>query len=127
MYKIKIEEIEIEVTRKKVKNLQLTVKSPDGNVKITAPMFVNETQVRQFAESKIEWIRKHKKKYQNYVNREEIHYEAGEVHYFMGKPYILDVINHNKLPKIKINENRIELYIKPGSNKTEREKAIWDW
>lgn len=47
------------VTRKRVKNLRITVKAPAGEVRVTAPAFVSERAIREFVASKAGWIAKH--------------------------------------------------------------------
>lgn len=52
---------EIEVIRKKVKNINLSVLPPDGRVRISAPYSVSDERIEAFVRSKAEWIRKHQK------------------------------------------------------------------
>jgi predicted metal-dependent hydrolase len=47
------------VTRKRVKNLRITVRAPEGEVRVTAPAFVTERAIRDFVASKADWIAKH--------------------------------------------------------------------
>lgn len=48
------------LTRKTVRNLRLTVKSPSGEVRVTAPWHVSDRQVAEFVASKAAWIEKHR-------------------------------------------------------------------
>ena len=63
MHKITISDITIDVVRKEIKNLHLSVNPPDGKVKISSPLRINDEALRLFAVSKLSWIRKQKKKY----------------------------------------------------------------
>ena len=47
------------LTRKKVKNLRLTVKAPTGEVRVTAPFHVLDREVDAFVKSKAGWIARH--------------------------------------------------------------------
>ena len=47
------------VTRKRVKNLRITVKAPTGEVRVTAPSGISERAIREFVTSKAGWITKH--------------------------------------------------------------------
>ena len=47
------------VTRKRVKNLRITVKAPGGEVRVTAPAHVSERAIRDFLAAKAVWIAKH--------------------------------------------------------------------
>lgn len=53
--------IEIDVIRKNVKNMNLTVLPPDGRVRISVPFGVSDRRIEMFVESKLAWILKHRK------------------------------------------------------------------
>ncbi|MBN2176777.1 MAG: M48 family metallopeptidase [Demequinaceae bacterium] len=48
------------VTRKRVKNVRLTVKAPSGEVRVTAPPHVPDREIAAFVASKAKWIVKHR-------------------------------------------------------------------
>jgi len=50
------------VTRKRVKNLRITVKAPEGEVRVTAPAFVSERAIHEFVASKARWIARHQER-----------------------------------------------------------------
>jgi predicted metal-dependent hydrolase len=56
------DEVEVEVTLKRVKNLRLVVSPPDGRVRISAPRRMGLETVRGFALAKLEWIRRQQSK-----------------------------------------------------------------
>lgn len=64
-YSIRIEEITIIVTKKKIKNMYLRIKKEDGTVLISAPYEMSEAHIVAFAEDRIDWIRKYQQKYAN--------------------------------------------------------------
>lgn len=99
-YQIIYSEIVIDVERKKVKNLRLSVHPPDGRVRVSAPSNYSEKLLRNFIESKLLWIEKHRGKYLLKGGKAvpEYEYLSGEVHYFLGNRYSLQVIFNNKLP-----------------------------
>ena len=55
---INIEELEIEVELKNVKNINLRIYPPDGRVKISAPRRQNIDAVEKLSRSKLDWIRR---------------------------------------------------------------------
>ena len=57
-----IEEIEIEVIRKNVKNINLAVLPPDGRVRVSVPFGLSEERLTEFLRSKTDWIRVHREK-----------------------------------------------------------------
>ncbi len=48
------------VTRKRVKNVRLTVKAPTGEVRVTAPFHVPDREIDEFVRSKARWIARHR-------------------------------------------------------------------
>ncbi len=57
-YTLTIEDIPIQVCHKKVKNLNLRIYPPNGEVRLSAPLSLSPERVRLFLSQKIGWIRK---------------------------------------------------------------------
>ncbi len=53
MHQITVGELVIDVARKDIKNLHLTVYPPDGRVRIATPLNIDDEAVRLFAISKL--------------------------------------------------------------------------
>jgi predicted metal-dependent hydrolase len=129
MTKIIIDDIEIEITKKNIKNIYLSVNPPNGEVRISAPKKMTEDAIRLFAVSKISWIEKQKEKFDNQEKIMEKEYITGESHYYFGESYLLNVIyqSSNKT-KVEIrNKKYIDLYVKEGSSKEKREYIMKEW
>lgn len=62
-YRLCVEDVTIIVTKKRMKNMYLRIKKEDGTVLISAPHEMSDTQIRRFAEARIDWIRKYQQKY----------------------------------------------------------------
>jgi hypothetical protein len=129
MEKIIINNIEIELTKKNIKNLHLSVHPPDGRVKISAPQYMDTDTIRLFAISKLSWIRKQQKKFINQERHPEREYVSGESHYFLGQRYLLNVIYTNKRKQgVEIrNKKYIDLYVRENTPKYLRERAMTEW
>ncbi len=54
--------IEYVVTRKRVKNVRITIKAPAGEVRVTAPPHVSEREIAAFVSSKSAWITTHRQR-----------------------------------------------------------------
>ena len=129
MTKIIIDDIEIEVTKKNIKNIRLSVHSPNGEVKVSAPKKVTDESIRLFIFSRLSWIKKQRLRFENQEKIPEMEYISGENHYYFGQRYLLNVIygSTNK-SKVKIrNDGYIDLYVKIGTDKEKKEKAIKEW
>ena len=53
---LRVDDLEVRLTRKRVKNLHLRVKPPDGHVEVSAPWGTSERFVREFVRGKRAWI-----------------------------------------------------------------------
>ena len=128
MYQIKISSIIINVIRKDIKNMYLAVYPPAGRVRITAPLRINDEAVRLFVISKLSWIKKHQQKFKKQKREISRDYIARESHYFLGQRYLLNVIEHNAVPKVVLrNKTYIDLYIRPNTVTQKKESIMNEW
>lgn len=128
MRSIKIEEIFIEVIKKDIKNINLSVLSPNGRVRISVPKKMDDEAIKIFALTKLAWIRKQKSKFK--LQDKEIIKEflSGESHYFFGNKYILNILETKEKQHIQINNNKeIDIYVRKNSTKEKREKLMDEW
>lgn len=129
MTKITIDDIEIEVTKKNIKNIRLSVHPPNGQVKVSAPKRMTDEGIRLFVVSRLSWIKKQRLRFENQEKIPEMEYISGESHYYFGQRYLLNVIygSTNK-SNIEIrNDEYIDLHVKIGSDKEKREKVMKEW
>ena len=124
-----INDVEIQVTKKNIKNIHLSIHPPNGEVRISAPKKMTDDTIRIFALSKISWIKKHQSKFENQERIPELEYISGENHYYFGQLYILNVIyQSSNRAKVEIrNKNYIDLYVKEGTNKEKRRNVMKEW
>ncbi len=92
MRQITVRNIKIDVIKKDIKNLHLAVYPPTGRVRIATPLETDEEQIRLFAVSKINWIKKYRKKFAEQKRETKREYVSGESHYFEGRRYLLNII-----------------------------------
>lgn len=129
MEKIIINDIEIELTKKNIKNLHLSVHPPDGKVKISAPKMMDDDSIRLFAISKLSWIKKQQKKFKDQERLPEREYVSGESHYFLGQRYLLNVVYTNRRRQgVEIrNKKYIDLFVRKNTPKYLRERVMTEW
>ncbi|HHV42081.1 MAG TPA: M48 family metallopeptidase [Clostridiaceae bacterium] len=58
-----VNDIEIELIKKDIKKLHLSVHPPDGRVRISAPKKMDDEAIRLFVISKLSWIKKQRSKF----------------------------------------------------------------
>ena len=83
--------IEIELIRKRVKNVNLRIHAPDGRVTVSAPRRTSEAFIAEFVAAKAPWIRKQQARIVAMPPRLELTYTHGEEHAFLGHPYPLEI------------------------------------
>lgn len=126
--KIAIANLEIDVVRKNIKNMHLAVYPPTGRIRLSAPERTDAEVVRLFAISKLAWIKKHVKNFQQQPRETKRTYITGESHYFMGKRYLLKVIEQEGYAKVELRGTKtILLKVKKGATEEEKGSIIKEW
>lgn len=121
-------DIEIDLVKKDIKNLHLSVHPPDGRVRISAPLRMNEEAVRLFAISKLSWIKKQRAKFKNQPRQPVREFLSGESHYYQGQRYLLNVITTKKKQRVELDgSSQMNLYVREGARKEQREKVMREW
>lgn len=121
---INISGISIEVRKKKIKNMYLSVKPPEGKVTISAPLTMNRRTIEAFARSKLEWIRMQKKKYEAHPKEADRQYVSGEILYFWGEPYLLLFQGKGGKNSLEFSGGRAILTMREDSTPKQREAYI---
>ncbi len=119
--------IDIEITKKNIKNMHLSVLPPDGKVRVSAPLSISEDAIELFAISKIGWIKEQVKKFQQQPRQTEREYVSGESHYFFGKRYRLDIRYTNGNSKVEIKGNKMLFTIRSESTIEQRASTLNEW
>ena len=128
MDKITIGNIDIDLIRKNIKNIHLSVYPPDGRVRLAVPERMNDEAVRLFATSKLAWITKQRKKFSEQDRQTAREFVSGESHYYFGTRYLLNVVETTGKQHIELRGNKyIDLYVRPESTVEKREKIMSDW
>lgn len=127
MNKIMIKDIEIEVVKKKVKNMNLSVHSPDGRVRISVPKKIEDEVVKNFLISKLPWIKSQRAKYELQEISPPKEYITGEAHYYLGSAYLLNVVETSGKQYAELDGNHINLYVRPSMTVETRSKIMTEW
>lgn len=128
LHKIQVGGICVDVVRKDIKNLHLAVYPPSGRVRIATPLKIDDEAVRLFAISKLAWIKKKQRQFGEQQRQPVRECVSRESHYFQGRRYLLNVIEHNAPPKVELrNKVYIDLYVREGSSQEKRQKVMTEW
>ncbi len=124
--KLIVSDIDIEVHKKKIKNMHLYVLPPDGRVRISAPTTADDEAIKLFAITKIAWIKKQKAKFENQPRQTEREYVSGESHYVWGRRYRMEV-RHSHKNNVDIKGDRLILTVRKVSSQDQRENVMNEW
>lgn len=118
--------IEIIVQRKNIKNMYLRVIPPEGNVKVSAPHYMNDEDIIKFIDSKMDWILKKQKEISENKYVPKLKYVNGEKHFLWGKEYTLQLISNN-IKTAFVKENILYLPVSRRSKIKNRQKTLDDF
>jgi len=125
---ITVSGIDVEIVRKDIKNFHLAVYPPHGHVRVSAPNHITDDNVRLAVVSRLAWIRKQQKSYENQLRQSERQYVSGECHYQFGKRYRLELIEHETKPKVELlNSGKLKLYVRPNASVDTRDRVLTTW
>ncbi len=119
--------IKVEVLRKDIKNLHLGVHPPNGRVRVSAPLSMDEDAVRLALVSRLSWIRKKQRLFEGKERQPEREMVSGESHYFRGKRYRMEVLECGGPARITLGGGRLRMEVRPGTDRSGRERVLNDW
>jgi len=125
---IEVNGIEVQIVRKNIKNLHLAVYPPDGRVRVAVPERINDENVRLAIISKLSWIKKRQAEFKSQPRQSEREMISGEGHYFFGKRYRLEVIEHKGQHEVRIKNNSIlQVLVTPQTSIINRQRLLNEW
>ena len=127
MKQITLGDISVDVVQKAIKNIHLSVYPPSGRVRISSPLRMDVDTIRVFAISKLSWIKKQQNKFRGQVREAPRECITRESHYYLGKRYLLRVIEHDAPPKVTIKHDTMEMYIRPRTGIKKRQEILDKW
>ena len=104
-YHIEVRDLSIEVIRKDIKHFYIGVHPPNGQVRVSAPLRLDDDAVRMAIVSRLGWIRRKQTAFMNQERQSEREYVSGESHYFAGKRYRLKVTEQDRPPTVRLLNN----------------------
>ncbi len=120
---IDISGIDVQINKKNIKNMHLSVKPPLGNVVVSAPLLMSQKSIENFVRLNFGWIKKQQEKFANQPRMTVRQYVSGETYYIWGKQYFLEFVPSTKR-LFKIDGNKIILQMKETSSVEQRERFV---
>lgn len=120
-------DVAVEVVRKNIRNLHLSVHPPTGRVRIAAPLRMADETVRVFALSKLPWIRSQRRKLQRQEREPRREYLDRESHYVWGGRHLLEITEFDGPPTVTLGHRRLHLRVRPGADAAARGEVVEAW
>lgn len=100
--------------RKNVKSRVLIKVHPDGHVVVTAPEERSDDEIIRAVQKRSRWIYRHlHDSLSRNAHKTPRQYVSGESHYYLGKQYLLKVIEHpHSRPCVKLLRGKIEVVVR---------------
>lgn len=125
---ISVSGIPVQVVRKPIKNLHLSVCPPDGHVRLAVPQHMTDDNVRLAVITRLSWIKKQQASFQAQPRQSEREMVTGESHYVFGKRYRLEVIERRGRHEVVIkNNSTLQLFVNPGTSTQNRTIVLTEW
>lgn len=124
---LQLGDIVVDVLRKDIKNVHLSVHPPTGRVRIAAPSRMELDTIRVFAISKLGWIRKHQRDFRVQERETSREYLDRESHYVWGRRYLLKLEKAQGVPSVEIVHNRLVLRVPEETSTERKEKLLEEW
>lgn len=120
----KIGDLSIEVTKKQIKSLRLSIKAPHGQARLSVPRFVNDQLIERFLNDKMDWIKKHTTILKSSYPLDQPLADMQSCP-FMGNKLELKLINGNNT--VILNEGVLHIYSKSPNNDGLNKKILDSW
>lgn len=124
---IELGDIRISLTRKRVKNVHLTVHPPDGRVTLVTPPTTRTEVARAYAISRLGWIRQQQRSFADQEREQARQFVTRESHQLWGRRYLMTVTEADVKPHVKLDHRRIHLVVRPGADQAKKAAVIHDW
>lgn len=122
---VELDGISLTVVRKDVRHVRITVRR-DGEVRVSAPARMRDATLLPLLQGKLPWVRR---KLAEASARQQVayRYATGETHWFLGRPYRLEVTEGGRRPEVLISDGSIVLQAPPNCALEQRADALERW
>ena len=125
---LNIGDFEVDVIKKDIKNIHLSVHPPTGRVRISAPEVMDMDIIRAFALTKLDWIKRNYRKLVEQERETKREYIAWESHYVWGKRYLLQLKDYAYgCKRVNLSGNYLTLYVREGEGQSKRGEILEAW
>lgn len=119
-----VEELVVQLHRKDMRSLRLTV-TPEGEVKLSIPHHVSDTEARKFLMERVDWIRKHLERIEKSKVNEPSDFSIIP---FLGESHPVEIQHHPISPRVLLDPSgKITVYLKPKASESAVSGVVDAW
>ncbi|GHA09106.1 M48 family metallopeptidase [Oceanisphaera arctica] len=118
----------MQLNRKAIKHLHISVLPPDGRVRVSAPEKMTDTAIRMAVISRLPWIKKQQQGFAEQPRQTERELVGGESHYLWGRRYRLELTERTGRHEITRQGNsKLLLLVNPGTSRDNKARVLDDF
>lgn len=122
---MQIGSITLQLNRKPIKHLHVSVLPPDGRVRVSAPENMTDTAIRMAVISRIPWIKKQQQSFAAQPRQSQREMISGESHYLWGQRYRLLLTEQAGHHQVQLQGNsKLELVVRPGTSQDNKARLL---
>ncbi len=117
----------LDVVRKDIKNIHLSVYPPTGRVRLAAPARMKLDTIRLFAIAKLGWIRQQQRKLSEQERESPREYVDRESHYVWGKRVLMKLVEVDAPASVQLRHTKLLVTVRPGTDHASRAAIVSNW
>lgn len=127
-HRVRVAEIDIDVVRKPIKNLHISVHPPVGRVRVAAPLAMSDDAVRRAVVTRLGWIKRQRSGFASQSRSAAPEFVSGESHWLFGRRYRLQVVAHDGAGEVSMpGGGKIVLRCRPSLTAAGRGRILDAW
>ena len=126
-YELRVLDVPVDVVRKAVAHLHLSVHPPTGRVRVAAPAEMCREAVRLVVIDRLGWIRRQRRAFARQARQTPREYVSGESHHVWGRRCRLRVVERAGRPAVTVAGGVMTLTVPPDADRAARERAVRRW
>ena len=120
-------DLKVEVVRKRIKNVHLSVLPPDGAVRLAAPHRLNDQVLKSFVLSKLAWIRRQQAVMADQPREPQREFLYLESHYVWGDRYLLNIETNCRRHDVILRPKTMTLELWGEYSESKCQRVLNEW
>lgn len=124
---LQLGEITVDLVRKNIRQVHLSVHPPEGRVRIAAPERMRLETVRVFAIAQLGWIRAQQRRMRAQPREPEREFVERESHWLWGSRLLLEIQEASGPMDVQAAAGRLRMQLRPAADRRAREALLERW